>query len=103
MWIIAVQIEILVENFHRFRVRPESGEHARAIVNKHVARQQRAVNFQRHQRIGQIMLQTLLTQRQQIRLGIVWQHVHNRPRRIESMFGNGIGRNSLSFYQNGKW
>lgn len=69
--IAAMQIQIVVEQLYRLFFRGVIAEHARAVVNEHVARQYGAVDLQRVERIGQILRQALGAQRQQIRLGIV--------------------------------
>ena len=69
--VAAVQIQIVVEQLYRLFFRGVIAEHARAVVNEHVARQHGAVDLQRVERIGQILRQALSAQRQQIRLGIV--------------------------------
>lgn len=77
--IVAVQVQVVVEQLYRLFLRRVVAEHARAVVNEHVARQHRAVNFQRVEGVGQILRQALSAQRQQIRLGIIRQNIQNRP------------------------
>ena len=55
----AVQIQIVVEQLYRLFFRGVIAEHARAVVNEHVARQHGAVDLQRVERIGQILRQAL--------------------------------------------
>ena len=49
---VAVQIQVVVEQLNRLFFRRVVGKDARATVDKYVARQQRAIDFQRFKRIG---------------------------------------------------
>ena len=64
--VAAVQIEIVVEQLNGLFFRRVIGKHARTAVDKDIARQQRAVDLQRFQRIRQIVRQALGAQGQQI-------------------------------------
>ncbi|MNJ66315.1 hypothetical protein D3C77_623830 [compost metagenome] len=57
--VAAVQIQIIVEQFYRFFFGGVIAEYAWAIVDKHVAWQHGAIDFQRVKGIGQILRQTL--------------------------------------------
>ena len=66
--IVAVQVEVVVKQLHRLLIRHEVGENARPVMDKHMTRQQGAVDLQRLQRIGQIVQAALGAQRQKIGL-----------------------------------
>ncbi len=97
--IVAMQIQIVVKQLYRLLFGHVITEQTWAVIDKYVTRQGFAVDLQRLQRIGQTELQTFGAQRQQVRLGVVGQHIEDRPRRIQTLFGNGILWNNLTLYQ----
>ncbi len=62
--VITVEIQVVMEQLNGIFFWRVPAKNTRAAMDKDVARQQRAVDLQRLQRVGQLMCQTLSTQSQ---------------------------------------